>query len=113
MKVISNLQEFSKPAFSAVTIGTFDGVHLGHQQLINKIKEKANSINGKSGMLTFHPHPRMILNPGDKGLKLLTSIEEKAELLPAAFRRSSSCVRISVSQLARGAELLIHECKHG
>jgi riboflavin kinase / FMN adenylyltransferase len=64
-----------------VTIGTFDGVHLGHGTILNKLKEIANEVGGETVLLTFYPHPRMVLYPDDHGLELLTSQEEKADLL--------------------------------
>ncbi|MBX2846401.1 MAG: bifunctional riboflavin kinase/FAD synthetase [Saprospiraceae bacterium] len=81
MKVIHQLDQLPDIDGLVLTIGTFDGVHRGHQELLQTIISKANSTNGTSGLITFHPHPRMILNPGNKSLKLLTSIEERAHLL--------------------------------
>ena len=65
-----------------VTIGSFDGVHNAHVQIIKRINEIARSINGNSVIITFHPHPRLVLKPTD-GFKfsLLTTTEEKAGLL--------------------------------
>ena len=65
----------------AVTIGTFDGVHLGHQKIINQLKEAAASVDGESVIFTFYPHPRMVLFPDDNGIKLLSTEEEKKDLL--------------------------------
>ncbi len=64
-----------------VTIGTFDGVHLGHQKIIRRVLERAVESDGESVLLTFFPHPRMILYPDDHGLKLLNTMEEKVALL--------------------------------
>jgi riboflavin kinase/FMN adenylyltransferase len=76
----------SLPAFNkaVVTIGTFDGVHLGHQQIIAQLKEEAARIGGETVIITFDPHPRKIVTsvPGD--VKLLTTLEEKITLLAAA-----------------------------
>lgn len=71
------------PAFknAVLTIGTYDGVHFGHQQIIKRINDIAAEINGESVMLTFDPHPRLILNPNDDKLKLISTIDEKEELL--------------------------------
>jgi riboflavin kinase/FMN adenylyltransferase len=66
---------------TVVTIGTFDGVHIGHQAIISRLKEAAGQLNAESVILTFYPHPRMILHPEDHGLSLLTTPEEKAEKL--------------------------------
>ncbi|MGV3509496.1 MAG: bifunctional riboflavin kinase/FAD synthetase [Sphingobacteriaceae bacterium] len=81
MKVYRNLDEFQKVNNAVVTIGTFDGVHIGHRKIISRLTEVARQINGESVILTFFPHPRMILNPEDGNLKLITTINEKADLL--------------------------------
>lgn len=81
MKVYRSLSEFKKVNNAVVTIGTFDGVHFGHRKIISRLTEVAKRINGESVILTFFPHPRMILNPEDANLKLITTIEEKAQLL--------------------------------
>lgn len=71
----------SYPARATVlTIGTFDGVHLGHQKIISRILEVAKSKNLESAILTFFPHPRMVLQP-DVEIKLLNTIEERQEIL--------------------------------
>lgn len=64
-----------------ITIGTFDGVHCGHQKLINQLIDEAGKIDGESVILTFSPHPRMVLFPDDHGLKLITLLEEKIDIL--------------------------------
>ena len=65
---------------AVVTIGTFDGVHLGHQQIIKQLKEEAAAINGETVIITFHPHPRTIVAAG-KPVHLLTTLDEKISLL--------------------------------
>ena len=67
-----------------VTTGTFDGVHLGHRSIIDRLNKIARSISGESVILTFDPHPRMVLFPDDNDLKLLNTRAEKIELLRAA-----------------------------
>ncbi len=64
-----------------ITIGIFDGVHLGHQAILQRVKEKAAALNGSSVVLTLWPHPRMVLSGNKKELKLLTSLEEKSGLI--------------------------------
>jgi riboflavin kinase/FMN adenylyltransferase len=81
MKVYNHLDEFNKINNAIVTIGTFDGVHVGHRKIISRITEVAKQTNGESVILTFFPHPRMIINPEDVNLKLITTIREKAQLL--------------------------------
>ena len=60
-----------------MTIGTFDGVHIGHQKIINQLNEEAEKINGESVLFTFYPHPRMVLYPESHGIKLIQTQEEK------------------------------------
>ena len=72
-----------RPEKPVVTTGTFDGVHLGHLQIIEKLNQAAKSIGGESVVVTFDPHPRSVLFPTDKSLKLLQSIDEKAARLEA------------------------------
>ncbi len=78
LKGIDNLPEFRN---GVLTIGTFDGVHTGHQEIIRRINELSAEINGESIILTFHPHPRMVLQSNGKELKLLNTLEEKISLL--------------------------------
>ncbi|HEX8020713.1 bifunctional riboflavin kinase/FAD synthetase [Mucilaginibacter sp.] len=81
MRVYNNIDEFTAVNNAVVTIGTFDGVHIGHRKIISGIKELAESTGGETVILTFFPHPRMILHPEDESLKLITTIAEKAELM--------------------------------
>jgi len=81
MRVYNNIDEFTAVKNAVVTIGTFDGVHIGHRKIISRIKELADSIGGETVILTFFPHPRMILHPEDESLKLITTIDEKALLM--------------------------------
>lgn len=80
MKVYHNISEFKPAKPSVVTIGTFDGVHKGHRKVIGQLKRSAASIQGESVILTFFPHPRMVLFPNTEQL-LLTTGEEKISLL--------------------------------
>ncbi|MBT2563658.1 bifunctional riboflavin kinase/FAD synthetase [Pedobacter sp. ISL-68] len=81
MKIYHNLSDFKKLDNAIVTIGTFDGVHFGHQKIIKQLVEKAKSDNGESVILTFFPHPRMIIDPENQELKMINTINEKAEIL--------------------------------
>lgn len=80
MKIINNTSNFSSETKTYVTIGTFDGVHYGHQQIIEKLVSEAKKANKKSVLLTFFPHPRMVLQK-DASLELINTIEERAYLL--------------------------------
>src|SRR5687767_5755733 len=75
---IENLPDFRN---AVVTIGTFDGVHLGHRQIINKLKEEAAEVNGESVIITFHPHPRKVVSSTILGIRLINTMEEKIGLL--------------------------------
>ena len=81
MQIYHDIQEFKPLPNAVVTIGTFDGVHLGHRKIISRLAEVAKKTGGETVILTFFPHPRMILHPEDQNLKLLTTIAEKAGLL--------------------------------
>ena len=81
MKIYEGLDKFPGTKNASVTIGTFDGVHLRHQKIIQQLKQGAESIQGESVIFTFYPHPRMVLFPDDDTLKLLSTEEEKRELL--------------------------------
>lgn len=64
-----------------VTIGSFDGVHLGHACVIQHLKEKAANIGGESAIISFEPHPREVLYPLEKKPGILTTLEEKVAIL--------------------------------
>jgi len=80
VKVYKGLDEFEKLESAIVTTGTFDGVHQGHRKILNRLIEVAKKNKGESVLLTFFPHPRMVLQP-DSDLKLINTIDEKIELL--------------------------------
>ena len=80
MTIYNNINEFNSTDNTILTIGTFDGVHLGHQKVLERLTNTAIENNLKSTVLTFFPHPRTILNP-DKPLKLINSVKERTELL--------------------------------
>ena len=84
MKVYKHLSEFKPINNAVVTTGTFDGVHIGHQKIIHRVKEIAHQIAGQSVIITFHPHPRLVLFPEDNHLKMLNTLPEKIKLLEAS-----------------------------
>ncbi len=79
MKLHTNLKSFHATN-PVVTIGTFDGVHLGHQKVILRLKEIAKKHNGETVIFTFYPHPRLVTSPNETNLRLLTTLEEKTKL---------------------------------
>ncbi|MBK6967123.1 MAG: riboflavin biosynthesis protein RibF [Bacteroidales bacterium] len=83
MKIFYNLDQIGKIRNPVVTTGSFDGVHIGHKTILNRLHEIASSIDGESVLITFHPHPRKVLFPDTAGktLLLINSQREKIELL--------------------------------
>ncbi len=81
MKVYPDFEEVGNIPNAVLTIGTFDGVHLGHQKIIERLKSEAKKVNGETVLFTFFPHPRMVINPTNHGLKLIQTQAEKIENL--------------------------------
>lgn len=81
MEIITHLKDVERNTDSVLTVGTFDGVHAGHKVLINRVVEEADKSNSRSVIVTFDPHPREIINPGKAGIKLLSTLDERSELL--------------------------------
>ena len=81
VKIHYDLDSISELRHTAVTTGTFDGVHLGHKTIIDKLISVAKQIDGESVLLTFYPHPRMVLFPDDHQIRLLNTQSEKEQLL--------------------------------
>ncbi|GAA0556196.1 bifunctional riboflavin kinase/FAD synthetase [Chitinophaga japonensis] len=75
---LSQLPDFRN---AVITIGTFDGVHAGHRHIIRQLQEAAAAVQGETVIVTFDPHPREVLFPGDNRLRLLTTLPEKIALL--------------------------------
>src|SRR5688572_17557084 len=75
---IDNLPQFQH---AVITIGTFDGVHMGHRQIIGKLKDEAKAIGGETVIITFHPHPRKVISSTILGVRLINTLEEKLELI--------------------------------
>jgi riboflavin kinase/FMN adenylyltransferase len=81
MQVHRNLDQLPNFTNAVITIGTFDGVHTGHQQIIHQLKEEAEKINGETVIITFDPHPRKVIGSGKGEIKLINTLNEKIELL--------------------------------
>lgn len=79
MKIYKDISDVGEIRNPVVTIGTFDGVHVGHQMVIGKVVEAARNIGGESVLITFEPHPRKVVQPG-YNLKLILSMEERVKL---------------------------------
>ena len=80
MKTIHGIENFTADEASIVTIGTFDGVHLGHQQILKQLIDTSRKSKLKSVLLTFFPHPRMVLQP-DISMRLIQTIQEREKAL--------------------------------
>ena len=80
MKIFNSIKSFNATKPTIVTIGTFDGVHLGHQKIVAQITKNAHALNCESLVLTFFPHPRMVLQEGTE-MKQLNTLNEKIALL--------------------------------
>lgn len=81
MKIYNNFTDFVKVPNAIVTIGTFDGVHLGHQAILKDMVKTAKEIGGETVVITFYPHPRQVLNINAANLRFITTQEEKLKLL--------------------------------
>ncbi len=81
MNVYRDLDKLPEFKNAVVTIGSYDGVHSGHQEILRRINRRAAQCNGESVLITFHPHPRLVVNPDDDSLRLITVLEEKINLL--------------------------------
>jgi len=77
MKVYNNIADFQQINNAVVTSGTFDGVHLGHQKILMRLRETAQADDGETVVLTFWPHPRMVVSKDSQNLKLLSTLNEK------------------------------------
>ena len=80
LEIIHSLSNYKSTKNTYVTIGTFDGVHIGHQQIIKRLVASAKKVNKKSVLLTFFPHPRMVLQK-DATIELINTIDERAKFL--------------------------------
>ena len=80
MIVYHDIDSFKALKLGVTTIGIFDGVHIGHKKILKSIVDKAKEIGGESVVVTFWPHPRLVL-ANDTSLKLLNTIEEKIKLI--------------------------------
>lgn len=81
MAKLTFIDEVKRDIDTTLTVGTFDGVHAGHRVLINTVVNQALKTGGRSVIITFDPHPREIINPGESGIKLLSTLKERCELL--------------------------------
>lgn len=83
MRIVETFDDIGKLDFPVVTSGTFDGVHFGHQKILRDVSKQAQKVRGESVVITYWPHPRYVLGKKSSQLQLLTTFEEKAELIEA------------------------------
>ena len=88
MRVHHHASEFPTPSDGArrtvLTVGTFDGVHAGHRAVLQQLREVAAKYDAETTLLSFHPHPRTVLDPERHGLELLNTLDERLSLLEDA-----------------------------
>ena len=115
MVTVQNISKYDKQHFTAITIGTFDGVHIGHRKILERLINSAKESNLRSTVLTFFPHPRMVLQK-DSNIKLLNTLEEKQVILEKIgldylivhpFTKKFS--RLSATEFVR--DILVNELK--
>lgn len=84
MKIYQGIESFvpAKPAI--VTVGTFDGVHAGHMEIFQKMKEEAKTLGCETVVITFHPHPRLVIHPDSKNLRFINTQSRKYDLIAGA-----------------------------
>jgi riboflavin kinase / FMN adenylyltransferase len=83
LNIYQNIDDFKGSGYTIVTVGTFDGLHIGHQSIIRRMVELAEEHDGETAVVTFSPHPRLVLDSGSHNLKFITTDNKKYELLEA------------------------------
>ena len=107
MELIEDIEKISEPLTNAVvTIGNFDGVHLGHQTLFQKVIEKAGSLGGRSVAITFEPHPIRVLKQNGQP-PLITIYEQKVELIARTGIEVLVCIRFTPEFAALSPETFV------
>jgi riboflavin kinase/FMN adenylyltransferase len=81
MKVHRDIDNLPRFRNAVITIGTFDGVHQGHRQIIERLNAEAEAVGGESVIVTFHPHPRKVVSSTILGVRLINTLDEKIEML--------------------------------
>jgi len=84
VKIYHNAEDFIPVKDPVVTVGTFDGVHLGHQKIFERMKELAKETGGETVVVTFHPHPRLVIHPDSRDLKFINTQRKKYDLIEKA-----------------------------
>ena len=108
MKIFDDVNNIPPFKNAVITIGTFDGVHKGHQKIIAQLIDEAKKIDGETVIITFYPHPRQVINPDSK-IEFLNDIKEKATLLEAAGVDNLVVINFNESFANLSAEEYINE----
>ncbi len=109
MKVYHEVSAFKKVPYPVVTSGIFDGVHLGHQKILTELKNIAHQRKGQTVILTYWPHPKYVLNPNKKDLKLLTTLEEKIGLLDRLGIDHLVCIPFTLNFSQTTSQEFVHD----
>jgi len=109
MRIFEGLTEKMPIKNAVVTIGTFDGVHLGHQEILKTLISEAKKCGGESVLLTFYPHPRMVLFPENSDLLLLQTQREKLEKLASIGLQNAVIYPFSKEFADLSAERFVEE----
>src|SRR4030043_937490 len=97
MEIIKGIENFKRSVRSpVVTLGNFDGVHLGHREIFKRVKEEASKIHGEGVVITFEPHPLKVLAP-EKFLPLLTPFRKKMMLIEKSGIETVLCIEFSLA----------------
>jgi riboflavin kinase/FMN adenylyltransferase len=115
MKVFNSFESAADIRNAVVTTGTFDGVHIGHKTILDRLNKLAKEVDGESVLITFHPHPRVVLYPDSagKGLRLISSREEKIELLRKAGLKNVIVIEFTKEFSRITSEEFVEKYLHG
>jgi len=115
MKIFRGFEQAKGIRNPVVTTGSFDGVHIGHKTILNRLRMLADKYDGESVLITFDPHPRKVLYPetAGKGLKLINSQEEKLELLRKAGLDNLIIVEFTREFSKTTSEEFVRDYLHG
>jgi len=115
MKIFRSFEEAKNIINPVVTTGSFDGVHIGHKTILNRLRMLADKYNGESVLITFDPHPRKVLYPetAGKDLKLINSQEEKLDLLEKAGLDNVIIVEFTRDFSKITSEQFVRDLLHG
>ena len=112
MRVVAGSDALGGPLRRAVvTVGNFDGLHVGHREILRIVTERARARGGESAVYTFEPHPRKVLRPADAP-RLLTTLEQKLELIGQAGVDVAIVERFDAAFARRSAEEFVRDVLH-